>query len=103
LINDNEKKDLEPHLIISDLGKEDITHETDYSVRDVESMADKVYRNDDLATPSASGSFLTLGMIVAPCTIKTLSGISNSYSDNYEIFSHGLARIITITMLPSTI
>lgn len=76
------KKDLETHLIISESGKKNIILETDYSVRDVESMANKVYDNDDLAAPLASGSFLTSGMIVAPCTIKTLSGIANSYSDN---------------------
>jgi len=45
-------------------------------------MADKTYHNDDLAAPPASGSFVTCGMIVAPCTIKILSGIANSYSDN---------------------
>jgi 4-hydroxy-3-polyprenylbenzoate decarboxylase len=76
------KKDLETHLIISESGKKNITLETDYSIRDVESMADKVYDSDDLEAPLASGSFLTSGMIVAPCTIKTLSGIANSYSDN---------------------
>ena len=76
------KKDLETHLIISESGKKNISFETDYSVAEVESMSDKVYDNDDLAAPPASGSFLTNGMIVAPCTIKTLSGIANSYSDN---------------------
>jgi len=76
------KKDLETHLIISELGRKNIVLETDYSIRDVESMADKVYDSDDLEAPLASGSFLTSGMIVAPCTIKTLSGIANSYSDN---------------------
>jgi 4-hydroxy-3-polyprenylbenzoate decarboxylase len=76
------KKDLETHLIISELGRKNTVLETDYSIRDVESMADKVYDNDDLEAPLASGSFLTSGMIVAPCTIKTLSGIVNSYSDN---------------------
>ncbi len=45
-------------------------------------MADKVYDNNDLEASPASGSFLNNGMIVAPCTIKTLSGIANSYSDN---------------------
>lgn len=76
------KKDLETHLIISESGKKNISFETDYSVAEVESMSDKVYDNDDLAAPPASGSFLTNGMIVAPCTIKTLSGIANSYSEN---------------------
>lgn len=85
LKNLNKKKDLESHLIISNSGKKNITFETDYSVRDVESMATKVYKDDDLAAPPASGSFITSGMIVAPCTIKTLSGIANSYSNNLLI------------------
>lgn len=76
------KKDLETHLIISESGKKNILFETEYSIKDVESMADKVYDNNDLEASPASGSFLNNGMIVAPCTIKTLSGIANSYSDN---------------------
>jgi len=76
------ERDLETYLIISEQGKKNIILETDCSVRDVESMADKVYSNDDLEAPPASGSFLTSGMIVAPCTMKTLSGIANCYSDN---------------------
>jgi len=82
MLRELSKKDLETHLIISGSGKKNISFETDYSVAEVESMADKVYDNEDLAAPPASGSFLTNGMIVAPCTIKTLSGIANSYSDN---------------------
>ncbi|UCG63787.1 MAG: UbiX family flavin prenyltransferase [Deltaproteobacteria bacterium] len=80
-------KDVETHLIISDSGKRNITLETDLTVREVESMAHTVYSNDDLGAPPASGSFLTSGMIVAPCTIKTLSGIANSYSDNLLVRS----------------
>jgi 4-hydroxy-3-polyprenylbenzoate decarboxylase len=76
------KKDLQTHLIISESGKKNILFETEYSIKDVESMADKVYDNNDLEASPASGSFLNNGMIVAPCTIKTLSGIANSYSDN---------------------
>lgn len=76
------KKDLETYLIISESGKKNITLETDYSILDVESMANQVYDEKDIEAPPASGSFLTSGMIVAPCTIKTLSGIANSYSDN---------------------
>jgi 4-hydroxy-3-polyprenylbenzoate decarboxylase len=48
----------------------------------VEALADTVCDNHDLAAPPASGSFLTQGMIVAPCTIKTLLGIANSYSES---------------------
>ena len=82
ILKELRKKDLETHLIISEPGKKNIILETDYSIGDVESMADKVYDNDDLEAPLASGSFLTNGMIVAPCTINTLSGIANSYSEN---------------------
>jgi 4-hydroxy-3-polyprenylbenzoate decarboxylase len=82
LIRELAKKDLEIHLIISESGKKNITIETEYSVAEVESMAERVHDNGDLGAPLASGSFLTDGMVVAPCTIKTLSGIANSYSDN---------------------
>jgi 4-hydroxy-3-polyprenylbenzoate decarboxylase len=82
ILRELSKRDLETHLIISESGKKNISLETDYSVKDVESMAGKVYDNKDMGAPPASGSFLTNGMIVAPCTIKTLSGIANSYSEN---------------------
>jgi 4-hydroxy-3-polyprenylbenzoate decarboxylase len=77
----SKKSDMETHLIISESGKKNIAFETDCSVEDMEALADEVYGNDDLSAPPASGSFMTYGMIVAPCTIKTLSGIANSYSD----------------------
>ncbi len=79
------KKDLEIHLIISESGIKTIAIETGYSLKAIESMTYKVYDNKDLAAPPASGSFLTQGMIVVPCTIKTLSGIANSYSDSLMI------------------
>ena len=79
------KQDMETHLVISESGKKNISIETEYHVRDVESMAYKVYDEKDFEAPPASGSFLTHGMIVAPCTIKTLSGIANSYSGNLLI------------------
>jgi 4-hydroxy-3-polyprenylbenzoate decarboxylase len=85
MLNLLREKGFETHLIISESGKKNITIETEYSIRDVESMADKVYDNKDFASAPASGSFLTSGMIVAPCTIKTLSGIANSYSGNLLI------------------
>lgn len=82
ILKELNKRDWETHLIISESGKRNILLETEYSVGDVQSMARKVYENDDLEAPLASGSFLTSGMVVAPCTIKTLSGIANSYSEN---------------------
>jgi 4-hydroxy-3-polyprenylbenzoate decarboxylase len=72
----------ETHLIISKEGKQVIELETEYKVRDVEAMASRWYDDSDLAAPLASGSYLTAGMIIAPCTMKTLSGVANSYANN---------------------
>ena len=76
---------IETHLIISEAGKLNIRIETDYDVDEVLSMADFTYTNKDIAASVASGSFLTMGMVVAPCTVKTLSGIANSYNENLLI------------------
>ncbi|SDU22711.1 UbiX family flavin prenyltransferase [Desulfobacula phenolica] len=76
---------IETHLIISEAGKLNIRIETDYDVDDVLAMADFTYTNKDIAASVASGSFLTMGMVVAPCTVKTLSGIANSYNENLLI------------------
>ena len=76
------EKEFEIHLIISDAGKKNIEIETGYTPSQVEAMADYVYDNRDVGAALASGSFLTGGMVVVPCTIKTLSGIANSYTDN---------------------
>ena len=78
---------IETHLIISEAGKLNIRIETDYDVEDVLAMADFTYTNKDIAAAVASGSFLTMGMVVAPCTVKTLSGIANSYNENLLIRS----------------
>ena len=76
------KTDYESHLIISDSGRLNIKIETDYEPDEVEAMANYVYEHKDVAASLASGSFLTEGMVVVPCTIKTLSGIANSYNEN---------------------
>lgn len=76
---------IETHLIISEAGKLNIRIETDYDVDEVLAMADFTYTNNDIAASVASGSFLTMGMVVAPCTVKTLSGIANSYNENLLI------------------
>ena len=74
--------DYETHLIISKSGELNIEIETDYDPADVKAMADYVYDHNNMAASLASGSFLTGGMVVVPCTIKTLSGIANSYNEN---------------------
>lgn len=72
----------ETHLIISEAAKLNIEIETRYNATEVATMADYTYDHKDMAASLASGSFLTQGMVVVPCTIKTLSGIANSYSEN---------------------
>ncbi|MCM2283632.1 MAG: UbiX family flavin prenyltransferase [Desulfobacula sp.] len=76
---------IETHLIISEAGKLNIRIETDYDVDEVLAMADITYSNKQMAASVASGSFQTMGMVIAPCTVKTLSGIANSYNENLLI------------------
>lgn len=75
-------EDIETHLVMSGSGKMNIPIETDYTVKHVEDLADVVHKFQDVAANISSGSFRTDGMIVAPCSMKTLSGIVNSYADN---------------------
>lgn len=79
------EQDVETHLIVSEAGKRNMEIETRYKVADVEKMAHYTYDNKDVSASLASGSYLTEGMVVAPCTIKTLSGIANSYTNNLLI------------------
>ena len=76
------ENDYETHLIISEAGKLNIKIETNHTPDEVQAMADYVYDHKNVAASIASGSFLTEGMVVVPCTIKTLSGIANSYNEN---------------------
>jgi 4-hydroxy-3-polyprenylbenzoate decarboxylase len=76
------ESDYETHLILSEAGKLNIKIETMYTPAEVEAMAGYVYDQKNMAAALASGSFLTKGMVVVPCTIKTLSGIANSYNEN---------------------
>ncbi len=80
-----EVPDVETHLILSNGGKLNIALETDHEPRDVEALAHEVHSDQNLAATIASGSFTTGGMIVAPCSMKTLSGIVSSYADNLVV------------------
>lgn len=73
---------VEVHLILSKGGKLTAALETGRKARDIEKLARHVHSDQDLAASIASGSFKTAGMIVAPCSMKTLSGIVHSYADN---------------------
>jgi len=75
----------ETHLVISESAARNLAIETEYAVEDVESMASFVYQQKDIGAAIASGSFRTDGMIIAPCSIKSLSAIANSYNDNLLI------------------
>jgi flavin prenyltransferase len=73
---------IETHLVMSSAAKRTLSLETDYSVEQVEELADCVHKSSDIAAAISSGSFRAAGMIIAPCSIKTVSGIASSYSDN---------------------
>lgn len=73
---------VETHLIISKWAEATLKHETDYTIANLRALADHVHSIHDLAAPVSSGSFVVDGMIVVPCTVKTLSAISTGYSDD---------------------
>jgi len=74
--------EVETHLVMSRYGRLNIELETDYQVSDVEVLADVVHGEKNQSASIASGSFGIDGMIVAPCSMKTLSGIVHSYADS---------------------
>jgi 4-hydroxy-3-polyprenylbenzoate decarboxylase len=78
----SQAEDIETHLILSPSAGQTIVDETDWNVSRVKELADVVYNNKDIGASLSSGSYRHDGMIVAPCSVKTLSGIVNSYDDN---------------------
>ena len=80
-----ERSDIETHLVMSQAARMNIGIETDWKPEDVEALADEVHNNKNIGATIASGSFKSAGMIVVPCSMKTLSGIVNSYADNLLI------------------
>jgi len=74
--------DVETHLVVSRAGAITIGLETEYTLEQVTTLADVTYREQDIAARISSGSFKTDGMIVIPCSMKTLAGIAQSFSDN---------------------
>jgi len=73
---------VEVHLVISPAAKATIAQETNWKVSDVLALAEVVHSHADIGAAIASGSFTTTGMVVIPCSMKTLSGIANSYAED---------------------
>lgn len=77
-----ENPEWETHLVISRGAEATILQETTYKIEEVAALADKVYSIKDIGASIASGTFKTEGMIILPCSMKTLAGIASGYSDN---------------------
>jgi 4-hydroxy-3-polyprenylbenzoate decarboxylase len=75
-------KEVETHLIISEAGEKNIRYETEWEIERVKALADSYYDIRDIEAKLASGSFKIDGMVIAPCSMKTLSALANSYADN---------------------
>jgi polyprenyl P-hydroxybenzoate/phenylacrylic acid decarboxylase-like protein len=85
LLEELEKAGAETHLVISEWGAYTIEYETDYSPDEVRSLASCVYDERDMAAAISSGSFPIDAMAVVPCSMKTLAGIANGFSDDLII------------------
>jgi len=73
---------VETHLILSRQAEDIIAIETPYTAEDTRALASSAYHEDDWSAPVASGSFLHQGMVIAPCSMKTLAGIAAGYAEN---------------------
>ena len=76
------KMKIETHLVISETAEKLIEHETHYKASEVKRLATRTYDYHDMFAAIASGSFQTMGMVIIPCSMKTLAGVASGYSDN---------------------
>lgn len=74
--------DIESHLVLSPAAQVTIAQETDWRISDVQALAAVNYNDQNIGAAIASGSFTTRGMVIIPCSIKTLSAVANSYADS---------------------
>lgn len=77
-----EQEDFESYLIMTDSAKTTIEHETKMSVEEIQALADYVFDPREIGAKPASGSFKTEGMLIVPCSMKTIAGIHSGYTDN---------------------
>src|SRR5687767_5852650 len=77
-----EISEVQTHLVMSPAARQTIVLETDYQISDVQALADVVHPFNDISASIASGSYRTDGMVIVPCTVKTLSGVALSLSAN---------------------
>lgn len=85
-------EDVETHLIMSEGAQRVLAAETDLTAEGVRALADVVYDNRDLAAPVSSGSFMTDGMVVVPCSMKSLAGIVNAFDDDLLVRAADVCR-----------
>ncbi|HEY7515079.1 MAG TPA: UbiX family flavin prenyltransferase, partial [Vicinamibacteria bacterium] len=74
--------DVETHLVISGWGARTLLHETPFSLDEVRALATRAYSENDQGAALSSGSFLTAGMVIAPCSMRTLSAIAYGQAEN---------------------
>ncbi len=79
------KSEVEAHLVITEAAERTILMETDWKVEEVKSLAKVSYDIKNLGADISSGSFLSEGMVIIPCSIRSLSGVANSYNENLLI------------------
>lgn len=87
-----DQPDIETHLVVSDGAKVIFDRETDLTMEQVEALADVVWDNHNLAASISSGSFRTDGMIVCPCSMKSLSGMVNAYDEDLLVRAADVCR-----------
>ena len=73
---------IETHLVLSKAAERTIAYETDFKIREIKEMADIVHDNADIGAPIASGSFRARGMVIAPCSMKSLAEVASGVADN---------------------
>ncbi|KXA98448.1 hypothetical protein AKJ39_02055 [candidate division MSBL1 archaeon SCGC-AAA259J03] len=78
--------DFEIHLVISETAEKIIEHELEQGLEEVKKVSDTIHDNTDLSSPISSGSFHTDGMIISPCSMKTLAAVANGYTNS--LLSH---------------